>query len=127
MVEFGETPVDKTQLAIGMVDHNIVGLNIAMHDSLRVAEVKSLQDLKHVKSDIKISKTLVQGAEINIASVNVLHDQGGGLGHWVSDHVDQVDDVDAVSQSLKNLDFPSDFGFFNYQVNSQSTYRALGF
>jgi len=113
MVEFGKTPVDKTQLAIGMVDHNVVGLNIAMHDSFRVAEVKCLQNLEHVKADIEISKTLVQSAEINISSVNVLHDQGGCLGHWVSDYVNQVDDVDAVSQSLKNLDLPSDFGFFN--------------
>jgi len=110
-----------------MVYHNIVWLNVSVHDAFRVAEVECLQDLKHVKADIEISKTLVQTAEVNIASVNVLHDQGGGFGHGVSDYVDQVYNIYAISQSLENLDFPSDFGFFYYQFNYTCTYRALGF
>jgi len=97
-----------------MIYHNIVGLHVSVHDAFRVTEVKSLQNLKHVKTDIKISKTLVQSAEVNIACVNVLHDQCRGFSHGVSDNVDQVYYVYAISQSLEYLDFPSDFCFFYY-------------
>jgi hypothetical protein len=64
VVELSETPVDQTQLdfvrifswlgvkslidsaaylAVLMVDHNVVRLDVAVHDSLAVAEIESLE------------------------------------------------------------------------------------
>jgi hypothetical protein len=60
MIEFGQTPIDEAQLqrnmfkgplelrristdlAMFMIDHNIMGLNITMHDALGMTIVKCL-------------------------------------------------------------------------------------
>ena len=42
VIEFSKTPINKTELTAGMINHNVVRLNISVHDSLRVAEVKGL-------------------------------------------------------------------------------------
>ena len=114
MVKLSKTPIDESQLALSVVNHDVVRLHISVHNTLRVTEVKGLEDLVHVVSDIEISETLVKSSEVNITCVDVLHDQGRGLGHRVSDNIDQVNDVDASSQSLKNFDLSSDLGLLNY-------------
>ena len=48
MVELGQAPVDQPQLALLVVDHDVVGLDVPVHDALRVAEVQGLQKFKHV-------------------------------------------------------------------------------
>jgi len=42
VIEFSKTPINKTELTAGVINHNVVRLNISVHDSLRVAEVKGL-------------------------------------------------------------------------------------
>ena len=84
-----------------------------MHYSLRVAVVQSFQNFIDVESNVIISEAFVQSPEVNIAGVNVLHDQSWSLRHWVSNDVDQVDDIDATSEGLKDFDFSSYFGFFD--------------
>jgi hypothetical protein len=37
-----------TNLALLMVDHNVVRLDIAVHDAFAVAEVQSLEELENV-------------------------------------------------------------------------------
>ena len=96
-----------------MVNHNIVRLNISVNYSLGVAEVQSFENFIDIESYVIISIGVVKGPEINITSVNVLHDERWGFGHWVSDHIDQIDDVDATSQSLQNFDLSSYLGFFD--------------
>jgi hypothetical protein len=64
VVELGKAPINQTQLcavsnlfsatdtttdlSLLMVDHNVVRLDIAVHDALAVAEVQSLEELENV-------------------------------------------------------------------------------
>ena len=113
MVKLSETPIDQTQFAVGVVDHDVVRLHVAVHDTLRVAVVESLEDLEHVVADVEVIEALVKLAEISIASVNKLSDDGGCLGKRISDDVDKLNNVDSVLKRLENLDLTSDFVLLN--------------
>lgn len=74
MVEFGETPVDESHLALGVINHDIMRFYIAMDDSLRVTEIQSFEDFKHVESYVEVSQLFVKSAEVVLSSFNILHD-----------------------------------------------------
>ena len=114
MIKFSETPIDKSKPLVVMVDHDVVWLHISMHDTLGVAVVESLEDLVDIESNIVVSERLVESPEINIASVDILHDECWSLGHRIADNINQVDDIDATSKSLQNLDFTSDLRLFDW-------------
>ena len=116
VVELGEAPIDEAELAVGVVDHDVVGLHVTMGDALRVAVVESAEDLEDVVADVEVREGLIQGAEVYIAGVHVLHDQRGCLGHRVTNHVDQVDDVDTTLEGLQDLDLTSDLGLLHYKA-----------
>ena len=100
-----------------MIYHNVMRLDISMHDTFRVAIVKSFQNFIDIKSNVIISERLVKSSEINITSVNILHDQSRGFCHWISNYINQVDDVNTASESLQNFDFSSDFSFLDWFEN----------
>ena len=117
MIKFSESPIDESQPLVVVVDHDIVWLHISVHDTLRVAVVKGLQHLVDVESDVVVSEALVQSSEVNISGVYILHDQSWGLGHWVSHHVDQIDDIHSASKCLQYFDLPSNLGLLNWLQN----------
>ena len=88
VVVLSQTPINKSQLAISMVNHDVVGFHIPMHDAFRVAEVKRFQHFVHVVADIEISECFVKSAEVLITCVHELHNQSGCLCHWVSHHIE---------------------------------------
>jgi hypothetical protein len=98
MVELGQTPVDEPQLSFLVVDHNVVRLDISMHDSLAVAEVECLEQLKDVISDIVVDESRVQRSEVCV--VDILEDEAGGFALAISHHVQKGDDVGASGQIL---------------------------
>merc|ERR1712187_902089 len=105
VVELCETPINEAQLAVCVVNHYVMRLDIAVHDALRVAVVKRLEDLIHVVPDIVVSETLIEFAEVGIACVYELSNDRGSFGKRISDHVDEFDDVHTLLESLQNLDF----------------------
>ena len=96
-----------------MIDHDVVGLHVAMHDALRVAVIERLQNLKHVVSDIEVVEALVQFAEISVASINEFSDDRWCLGQWVAHDIDKLNNVHTVLQSLQNLDLTPDLVLFH--------------
>lgn len=96
MVELSQAPIDQAQLAVRVVNHNVVRLHIAVHDSFRVTVVQRFQDLEHVEADVEIIEALVEFAEICVASVHEFRDDGRRLGEGVAHHIDQLNDVHTV-------------------------------
>ena len=114
VVEFGKTPIDESQLAVGMIDHDVVGLHITVGDALRMAEVESTEDFENVVAYVEVIEILVQCTEVNITGVYILHDESRSLGHGIPHDIDQVDNVHAALQGLQDLDLTSDLGLLDW-------------
>ena len=115
VVVLGEAPIDQAQFAVRVVNHYVVGLDVAVHNAFRVAEVEGFQHFKHVEADVKVSECFIESAEILVTSVHELHYQCWGFGHWVSNNIEQVNNVDATLQSLQNLDLPPNLSLLHYK------------
>lgn len=64
-----------------MIDHNVVRLDITMHNSLAVAEVQGLEKLENVESHIEVVELGVETAEVCV--VDVLEDEGRRFALWL--------------------------------------------
>jgi len=81
-----------------MIDHNVMGFDVAVHDAFAMAEVECFEQLKDVVAHIVVDKARVEGAEVGV--VDVLEDQAGRLALAVSHHVEQGDNVWPARQVL---------------------------
>jgi len=100
MVKLRETPVDESQLAgqvlrkmekkqnknkgylFGLVvNHNVVWLDVAVHDSPGVAKVEGLDDLADVIADVLVAESRVEDLEVGV--VDVLKHKRGYLGLYI--------------------------------------------
>lgn len=91
-----------TYLALLMINHDVMGLHIAVHDTLAVTEVQRLEELVDVEADIIVREAGVQGAEIGV--VDSLKHQARSLALVVPNNVEQSYDVRTASKILENLD-----------------------
>lgn len=66
-----------THLPLLMINHDIMRLDIPMHDPPRVAEIERLEQLVDVVPDVVVGQARVEDFEVGV--VDVLEDQGGGL------------------------------------------------
>lgn len=68
-----------------MVNHDVVRLDISVHNALAVAEVEGFEKLKDVVANIEIVELGVEVAEVGV--VDVFEDEGGGFtlqGAWLA-------------------------------------------
>lgn len=93
-------------LALLMVNHHIVGLDITVHDALAVTEIQGLQELENVEADIVVGEARVQGAEVRV--IDGFKDQARGLALVVPNNVKQCDNIGATGKILENLDLSLD-------------------
>lgn len=68
-----------------MIYNNIKWLNIAMHDAVRVSEIKSLQDFVGVKADVDVIEAL--GDNFSLYVGDVLKYEAGRLRNRISEHI----------------------------------------
>lgn len=124
VIEFGQTPVnqtqlehmsertlechqrDRTNLALLVVNHDIVRLHIAMHDTLAVAEVQSLQQLVDVESNVVISEPRIKSAKIGV--VHGLENQARSLALIIAHDIEKSDNIRASGEVLEDLDLSLD-------------------
>lgn len=71
-----------------------------------------LEKLVDVVSDIAFSQGWVQGLKICV--IDELKYQAGCFGLWISDHIQELDDVGAAKQVLQDLNLS-----FNLQDSSE--------
>lgn len=102
VVELSETPVNQpklpgalayipklrarsTNLSFLVINHDVMWLDIAVHDALAVAEIKCLEQLVHVVADVIILEPRIQRPEVGI--INALKYEAGRLALAISDHI----------------------------------------
>mmetsp|Transcript_12929 Transcript_12929/g.36903 ORF Transcript_12929/g.36903 Transcript_12929/m.36903 type:complete len:382 (-) Transcript_12929:17-1162(-) len=106
VVELRQTPVDEAELPLLVVDHDVVGLHVAVHDAVGVAIIQRLEQLEDVVPDVVVRQGGVQDLEVGV--VHVLEDEGGGLALRVADDVEELDDVGSAAHVLEDLDLALD-------------------
>ncbi len=107
MVELSQTPIDEPQPTILVVDHDVVGLDVPMHDPHAVAVVQGAQQLVQVAAYVVIRERLIQLLEIRV--VDVFEDEGGSAGDGILNHAVQGDHVRAAAQVFQNFNLTLDF------------------
>lgn len=115
VVELSKTPINEAELAVSVVNHDVMRLDIAVHDSLRMAVIKGLQDFEHVITNIKVVEALVKFAEVSITGINKFSDDCRCLRQWIAYYIKHVNNVDATLESLQNFDLTSDLVLLDYR------------
>jgi hypothetical protein len=60
MVEFCQTPIDESEFAIFVIDHDIVRLHVSVHDSHAMAIIQCFEEFVEVIPDIIVRQCLIQ-------------------------------------------------------------------
>ena len=76
MIELGQAPVDESKLSVLVIDHDVVGLDVAVHDAEAVAIVECLQQLVQVEADVVVGKSLIELLEVCV--LDVFQNEGRG-------------------------------------------------
>ena len=91
MVELREAPINQSKLALLVVDHDVVRLDVSVHDAVRVAVVQGLEELENVIANVVVGEGGVEYLEVRV--IDVLEDEGGGFGLRVADHIEELNYV----------------------------------
>lgn len=86
-----------------MINHNIVWLDVPMHNTFTMAKVESLEEFKDIVADVIVDEARVKGAEVGI--VDIFEDKTGRLALVIPDNIEKSDDIRSTRQILENLDF----------------------
>jgi hypothetical protein len=90
-----------------MINHDVMRLNVAMHDTVGMTIVESFEKLKDVIANIVIGESRIEHLEICI--IDVFKDERGSLGLRIADDIKELNNVGSATHVLKNLDFAFDF------------------
>jgi hypothetical protein len=85
-----------------VINHNIMRLNIAMHNPLAMAEVQCLQQFEDIVPYVKVDEAGVERPKIGI--IDEFEDETRRFALTVADHIQQRNDIWATRQVLQDLD-----------------------
>jgi L-lactate utilization protein LutC len=106
-----------------MINHDIVGLHIPMHDTLAVAEVQGLEQFENVETNIVIGEAGVQCAEVGV--VDSLEDQTRSLALVVANNIQQCHNIGPTSEILQNLDLTLDLLLLDRLENLDNAFLVV--
>lgn len=107
LVVVGKAPVDQAELLAMIVNNNIEGFDIAMHDAVGMAVVQSHQDFVQVKAVVEVCQGWNQLLGFDYIWHVFVH-EAWRFADAVFQDVVELDDVRTAVESLENLDFPED-------------------
>jgi hypothetical protein len=64
-----KTSTTQAYLSVLMIDHNVMRLDVSVHDALAVTVVERLEQLEDVVADIDVVKLWVEAAEVGIVDM----------------------------------------------------------
>ena len=96
-------PVDDFELFGLVVDHDIVRLDVPVHDALGVCEVESLEELTNVGLDVLEGKLGVEHFMVDVG--DMLHNEADYICRGTLHNVVEFNDIFGLGQGLEQLDF----------------------
>jgi hypothetical protein len=102
-----EAPVDKSQVSLFVVDYDVQGFDVSVHDSVAVSEFEGFQNFVGVEADVHVIEGLRDDFRLDVG--DVLKNQAGCLRNGISKHIVQFYDIGSAIQSLQYLGFSMDF------------------
>ena len=103
LVEVCQSPIDQTQISLVVVNHNVQGLHISVHDSMDMRILQCFQHLVGVQSDVHVVE--FAGQNFRLLAWNVLEHQRRRLAHWVTQDVCESHNIWPTIQCLEDFDF----------------------
>jgi hypothetical protein len=108
-----------TNLALLVVNHDIVRLDISVHDALAVTEVERLEQLVDIETNVVVGEPRVERPEIGV--VDSLKDKTGSFALIVADHIQQCHYIRTTGKVLQNLDLTLDLLLLDRLENLDDT------
>mmetsp|Transcript_2371 Transcript_2371/g.6553 ORF Transcript_2371/g.6553 Transcript_2371/m.6553 type:complete len:237 (+) Transcript_2371:263-973(+) len=98
VVEFGKSPVDQPQLTLLVVNHDVVRLDVSVHDTVRMAIIERLEEFEDVVSDVVVGEGGVEDFEVCV--VDMFEDEGRRLRLRITDDIEELNDIGAAAHVL---------------------------
>lgn len=125
MVELRKTPVNKPKDALLWIDDDIVWFDVSVHDSLGVAVIKRLQQLKNVVSNVHIRQCWVQHFEVHV--IDMFKNQARGLGGAIFGDIQQLNDIGSSRKVLQDFDFSLDLLLLDRLQDFDHTFVSISY
>lgn len=124
-IEFGESPIDHSQVLVLVINDNIERLEVSMHDTMGMTKLKSLENLEHVDSALEISES---GKEVfAVLALHPLVNKAWNSRNTFFDQVSQLYDVWPSVHCLQDFDFSVDFFALDGFKHLDDTLTVVGF
>jgi hypothetical protein len=124
MIELRQAPIDEPQFSLLVIDHNVMRLDIAVHDAFGMAEVEGFEEFEDVVSYVVVDESWVQSPEVGV--VDILEDEAGSLTLAISDNIQQSNDVGPTGQVLQDLDLALYFLLLDGFEDLNDTFLIVG-
>lgn len=80
-----------TYLSLFVINHDIVRLDVPVHNAFAVAEVQRLEEFEDIEPNIVVHKSRIQRPEVCV--VHVLENQTGSLALTISHNIQECNDI----------------------------------